>query len=183
MRGSVSAAALAVLVVSSSFALAAGAPSQLYNKTITISWTSSGTAKGADGRVINFSNTNTRTIYVSTAGRLFVRFNLNSNRRHSTGRSGEAGPTDKVNADGNARDIHFEGNRLVGTAAFNSGGARQFVATFDSGFSSCTASVVAGKSGSGPMTMKGPDGAMYSVDRMESTGATCSIQSGNAFAN
>lgn len=181
MRGSTS-AALAALVFSAP-AFAAGAPSQLYNKTITVSWTSSGTAKGADGRVINFNNSNVRTIYVSTAGRLFVRFNLNVNRRPSVGRSGESGPTDKTTSDGTARDIHFEGNRLIGTGAFHGGGARQFVATFDPGFSSCTASVTAGKSGSGPMIVKGPDGAMYSVDRMESTGATCSIQSGNAFAN
>ncbi len=69
----------------------------------------------------------------------------------------------------------------MGTEAFASG-ARQYVATFNSGFSSCTLSVIDAKAGGAKIQRRGPDGAMYVLDSVSTGSPSCSIQSGNAFA-
>ena len=146
-------------------------PQQLFNKTITISFTASGLARSPEGVQKGFSTKVTRIIYVSSAGRLFMRFQA-SNRGGTMG--GDIAPGE---GKGN---ISFQGNRLVGVAPFATG-ARQLTVTFDSSFSSCTASVIEGHSG-GVIRRKGPDGRMYEVTGGTTSAASCSIQNGNAFA-
>jgi hypothetical protein len=50
------------------------APPQLLNKTITVSFTATGVAKLPQGGQTGFSTQVSHIIYVSSAGRLFVRF-------------------------------------------------------------------------------------------------------------
>jgi hypothetical protein len=176
------AAVLAALVVSSS-AFAAGTPPQLYNKTIVVSWTSTGTLLRPDGSERTFHNSNVRTVYISSAGRLFARVNLNSADYRGVGRSENFAPGQSRNDQGGVSEVHFEGNRLVGRTTFTSGGARQYTATFDASFSSCTASVITGTAaGAGSITTRGPDGSVVKVTNMTAEGASCAIQDGNAFA-
>ena len=61
-------------------------------------------------------------------------------------------------------------------------GATQYSATFDPGFSSCSLSVIDGKGAGGKISRKGPDGRMYVIDSISVGSPTCSVQSGNAFA-
>jgi hypothetical protein len=61
--------------------------------------------------------------------------------------------------------------------AADEGGLKQF----DSGFSSCTASVIEGHS-AGTIRRKGPNGVMYEISSATTSSPSCSIQSGNAFA-
>lgn len=118
------------------------APNGLLDKTVTMSWSTSGTGTRADGTSISFSNINTRVVYVSSAGRTFLRMQIRSSGRKGSSREAETGP-----GEGGSRGaVRLEGNRLVGTEAFASG-ARQYVATFDPGFSSCTLSVIDAKAG------------------------------------
>ena len=147
------------------------APSEAFNKTVTMSWSTSGMATSEDGQQRSYSNLNTRTVYISSAGRTFLRMSL---RGGKAGRSGERGPGEASNG-----SVSLQGNRLVGTESFESG-ARQYIATFDPSFSSCTLQVIDAKSGGAAIKRKGPDGRMYTVTA--STGSpSCSIQSGNAF--
>jgi hypothetical protein len=125
-------AAFSALMVSAVLA-AGGAPEQLRNKTVTMSWTTSGTATPADGKSFNFTNVQTRIVYVSGAGRPFLRAQVRG-APHS--RSGERGPDDTSRG-----SVHFEGNRLIGVETFQSG-ARQFIATFSDGFSSCRLAII-----------------------------------------
>lgn len=151
----------------------AAAPSQLYNKTVTVTWGESGVYK----RISDGVNTSPvgqfqRIFYISSAGRIFSR---GTNTSGKFGGSKEAGP------EKTAASVTFEGNSLVGVGV-NLGVARRVAATFDASFSSCTASVTIGKSGIGTK-ITGFDGAVYEVISMQPGASSCSIRDGNAFAN
>src|SRR5664279_327524 len=85
----------------STFAAAASAPSQLHNKSVTVTWGESGVYKRiSDG--VNTSPTGQfqRIFYISSAGRIFVRGTNSSGR---FGGSREAGP------EKTADNVKFEG--------------------------------------------------------------------------
>jgi hypothetical protein len=87
---------------------------------------------------------------------------------------------------GEARGLRFEGNRLVAYRGYGGGGgsgAMRAVATFDSSYSSCTVVVMVGKENGGVIKRQGFDGVVREVLSVEISGANCSIQNGNAFAN
>lgn len=123
---------------------------------------------------MSFSNINTRVVYVSSAGRTFLRKEV---RGRKASRGADVGPGEG----GSKVSVRLEGNRLVGAETFVCG-ARQYIATFDSGFSSCTLSVIDAKGGGAKIQRKGPNGAMVVIDSVSSGSPSCSIQSGNAFA-
>lgn len=153
----------------------AGAPPAALNKTVTLSWSTSGSGKRADGTQMSFSNINTRVIYISSTGRTFVRMQL---RGRKASRGHERGPGEAGSRGGN---VSLQGNRLVGVEAFASG-ARQYIATFDAEFTSCSLSVIDAKAGSAKIKRRGPDGSMFELDNVSTGSPSCSIQSGNAFA-
>lgn len=171
-------APVTLLALAASSVVALGAPAAAMNKTITISFTASGVGKTPDGQSHPFSTSVTRTIYVSSAGRLFMRHKATANTKGQPSRGGDFDPTDTRTGKGS---FSFQGDRLVGVIPY-AGGARQITATFDSGFSSCTASVIEGNAGSGSFMRKGPDGIVREISNATTSGVSCSIQSGNAFA-
>ena len=154
---------------------AGGVPAQAMNKTITISFAATGNAKSADGQVKGFSTQVSWTIYVSSAGRLFMRHIA---RAGSNSRGGDFGPNDARTGKGS---FNFQGNQLVGVIPY-AAGARQITATFDPGFTGCTARVIEGHSGGGTIRRKGPNGIMHEISSATTSSPSCSIQSGNAFA-
>jgi hypothetical protein len=166
----------ALLALVSTTAFGAAVPSALMNKTITVSFTASGTAKEPDGRTHGFSTSVTRIVYVSTAGRLFMRHTA-MNRAGTAG--GDFDPA--AQSAGKGGNFSFEGDKMVGVLPYN-GGARQITVTFDGSFSSCSASVIEGNAGSGSFKRKGPGGLVREISNATTSGATCSIQSGNTFA-
>jgi hypothetical protein len=160
-------------------ALASGAPVGALNTTITISFTATGMSQMPDGGTKGFSTSVVRTIYVSSAGRLFMRHSATGTlgRRTHT-RGGDFDPGDTRMGKGS---FSFQGNKLVGVIPYPAG-ARQITATFDAGFSSCTASIIEGGSG-GVIERKGPNGVAHKITGATTSSPSCSIQSGNAFAN
>jgi hypothetical protein len=155
-------------------ASAAGAPAQLYNKTIDIFWGENTSNKRiADGVVVNTAGRLQLLVYISSAGRPFVRFTGGSNYHSHTGEFGPEVAGGHVN---------FSGNTLVMAAASKTGVARRITVTFDSGFAGCTASVMGGKTGASP-TWKGFDGAPYELLTINVGSATCSIKEGNAVGH
>jgi hypothetical protein len=155
---------------------AAGAPAAALNKTVTVSFTTSGNAKSADGVTKGFSTAVTRTIYVSSAGRLFMRHVAMTGRFQ---RGGDFTPDDSRQGKGN---FHFEGNKLIGVIPY-AAGARQIAISFDAGFSSCAASVIEGHQAGGAISRLGPNGVRYEITSATTSSPRCSVQSGNAFAN
>ncbi|SRR6266545_3277669 len=165
-----------VLVFLATPATAAGVPAAAMNKTVTISFTATGSAKSADGQTKAFSTSVSRIIYVSSAGRLFMRHVATSGR---ASRGGDFVPDDPRSGRGS---FHFEGNRLTGVIPYSMG-ARQVTVSFDAGFSSCTASIIEGHTAGGVIRRKGPNGVMYEITSATTSSPSCSIQSGNVFAN
>jgi hypothetical protein len=152
---------------------AIAAPMQLYNKSITVSWSEQTSQRGPDGVITPTVNTE-RIVYVSSAGRVFVRGKRSS---PGGGSKGEHGPGEG----GSQGVLNFQGNQLVGHAAYH-GFARRVVVSFDAGFSSCSTSVVYGKSG-GSRTWKGFDGVVRELLSIGVSAASCSIREGNPFAS
>jgi hypothetical protein len=162
---------LAVSLLSVVEANAGAAPQQLHGKTITLSWGESGSYK-RNGSSFPVTYSVKRVIYVSQAGRAFI-------RGTTAGRNGamtkEAGPERTVGR------VEFSGNTVVAYQV-NRGIARRAVVTLDPAFSSCSAAVTVGKSGPGS-TIEGYDGVTYEVISLQSSGVNCSIRDGNALAN
>lgn len=162
-------------VVFSKQALAAGVPEQLRNKTIAMHWGTSGMGKDESGGTRTFSNINSRNVYVSSAGRTFLRKQTTSTGAGRIGRGGEFGP-----GEGSGGSVRIEGNRLIGVESFMNG-ARQYIATFDASFSSCTLVVIDAKAGNASASRRGPDGALYELSSITTSSPSCSIQNGNTI--
>ena len=171
-------AAIALSVVVLTSPVSADAPRPLYNKTIQISWTVDQVAHTADGQSRNRAIAVNQTIYVSSAGRLFTR---SSRANGSRSKQSEMAPGANQNQGGEATGIRFQGNQLVGSLAFAQG-ARQFVATFDGGFSSCKVAVSFGREGGG-LKRVGITGEMLTIESIKATGESCTIRDGNPFGS
>jgi hypothetical protein len=164
---------LLALLPSAAFA---NAPAAAYNKTITISYTSGGTRTDSLGKSAGYSSLVTRTVYVSSNGRLFMRHTVTSMAKGRRQRGGDFEP-----GAGRGGSFAFQGNRLVGTITM-AAGAIQMIATFDAGFTSCTATVVEGRTAGGAIRRRAPNGEMVEITSVSNSAPSCSIQSGNAFA-
>ncbi len=158
----------------------AAAPQQLYNKTIQINWTAQITEHGADGKTMTPQLSASRTIYVSSAGRLFVRASRTNVRSGQSQGNDLAPGATRTNA-GEARGMRFEGNKLIAVVAFPQG-AGQMVATFDASYASCNVDVVYGREAGG-MRRQGVNGVMYTIDSISVSGQSCSIREGNPFTS
>jgi len=173
-------AAVVATLVTAGAAFAGPAPKQLYNKSVMVNWVESVLQKASDGSSRNPQINTTRTIYVSSAGRLFVKGTRSINNRMYQGTKNTArGPDGSGGGSGN---FSFEGDRMIGTAVFD-GGARRMTVSFDPSFSSCTATVVYGKSGSANQKWQSLDGnTTYEVISISVGAVGCSVREGNAVA-
>lgn len=159
------------------------APSGLYGKSVRVSWTEtrSQRAVGQQPAFQPVSIPFTVTVYISTEGRPFQRIT-------STSPGGVRGGKEKVGASGSGAvggfALQFQGNTMVLSRSNGGYGSRAQV-TFDSGFSSCTAQVIAAKeSGSKSITLRSiATGQTIEVESVSAGSASCSITNGNAFAN
>lgn len=176
MKGSRALLGGAVALVLFSTLPAASAPSGLLNKTITVSFTATGMATSVSRGTHGFSTNVSRIIYVSSNGRLFMRHRASNQKGMSRG--GDFAPDDERRGRGS---FSFQGDRLVGVIPY-ANGARQISISFDSSFSSCTASVIEGRS-NGTMRRKGPSGEMQEITSVTASAPSCSIAAGNAFAD
>ena len=162
---------------------AVAAPQQLLNKTVTLSWTAQFLERNPDGKERQVSSSIRYVIYVSSLGRLFEHSSRSANGRTQ---GGDMDPNAGRTKMGEARGLRFEGNTLVvnrGYGGAGGSGAMRAAATFDPGFGSCTLAVTHGRESGGAMKRKGIDGVVRERRSMTESGMSCSIQSGNAFAN
>ena len=161
---------------------ATAAPQQLLNKTVTLSWIAQAVVRDPNGRERQARNDIKYIVYVSSLGRLFEHSSRSIGGRTQ---GGDVDPNAAKTKIGEARGLRFEGNRLVAYRGYGGGGgsgAMRAVATFDSSYSSCTVAVTVGKE-NGIIKRQGMDGVVREVLSVEISGASCSIQNGNAFAN
>src|SRR6266849_343658 len=172
---------------------ASAAPKQLYGKSVVVSWTESRSQRFVGEQAFRSVNVSLqRSIYVSTAGRVFDRTNATASgggggqrgggSRSVTG-SAESIGTAGTNFSGGARNVQFHGNSMTITSGFTAS-ARRVAVSFDGGFQSCSAQVITAKQvGTGVASWRGVAGRRQLEVASVSTGpASCSIRSGNVFA-
>ena len=161
----------------------AAAPPQLRNKNVTVNVGLQIFQRAADGRTFAPQVQVQYVIYVSNAGRAFVRGTRSINLPNfNAARSQEVAPGQNASGDSETREMRFEGGKLVGTWAFISGAARAVV-SFDSAYANCNASVVFGKQGGAPIKWRGFDGQQLEVQSVNVASQTCTIRAGNPFTN
>ena len=154
----------------------AAAPAGLLNKTIHVSYLVAALAKRSDGKEKTASGTILRTIYVSSLGRAFTRRADIGSARGRQRFFRATAPEDT------SRNFKFEGSRLIITAPAGDNSAQLIIINFDSSFQTCSVVVKTGSSG-GARTWIGFNGQRYTATGPTSISNTsCSIESGNAFA-
>jgi hypothetical protein len=155
-------------------ATALAAPSELLNKTITVSYTTTIPGAAPGGQAISGVRNSVRTVYISSQGRIFARV-LRRDRDASATK--EAGPGEQGNT------FRFEGNKLIGVQSFVSGAA-QMVITWDASGQICNATIQSGRDSGRPIQWKGVNGKTFTqTGPVQFSGVSCSIASGNAFAS
>jgi hypothetical protein len=173
--------AIIALSMASSSALAA--PSQLYGKSVIVSWQEDRQqSTGMDAQTRSISASAQLSVYISEIGRPFSRVSMAVTNMRGRTRSGNR---DTVQGDGSARSFNFHGNTMSASMPRGNAGAMQVLVTFDSGFQGCTARVVTGKAGGAQFTrvksmVTGHEVDVYSV---KTSGESCRVQSGNVFGN
>lgn len=149
----------------------AAPPPQARGKTVQFTYTVSVPTKLPDGSIKTTSRTEHRTIYISSAGRAFMR----NARRNS------ANETDKVEQgpEGTSSSLQFSGNTLVGRVG-DIVGAYQFTLRFDPSFQSCTADMIFGRAaGEAHHKWKSVGGRVLKSAGKGSVSTSCSVSSGN----
>jgi hypothetical protein len=168
---------------------AAASPSQLYGKSIVVSWMEARSHNGQGRGVLLHP---VISVYVSTAGRTFTRiFVERGSRRYGLSRSrgggtasAEQGPGEGQLGGAKVHRADFAGHSLIMTSVFQSG-ARQISVDFDSAFTSCQAKVLHGKE-AGQQTMRHTSlfgSHTVEISSIEVSGVTCAVQQGNVFTN
>jgi hypothetical protein len=160
-------ACLALLLTNISSAHCATPPS-LLNKSIQVSFSTSGTAKDQAGNNQQIQGGVRATIYVSSLGRVFVRGTA-VGQRASREADFPIAPSAKI-----------VGRRMMIPVRLIRGAA-SIVVNFDSQFENCSADVAVT---SRPITFKDAIGRTLEMDSPPAFGSpTCSIRSGNALSN
>jgi hypothetical protein len=161
----------------SATAHAGSAPTQLYSKSITVSWTEEREQRQPwDQRHIFVMRPGKFIIYVSGAGRAFTRFYYAIH--------GETEPSDQVGT-GNAvisRFLNFQGRSLSIIMPLE-GGARNIAITFDDNFRGCSAQVITGRpQGTAKLIAQTLSEYRHEVFSVKTGPSDCKIQDGNVFA-
>ena len=151
---------------------AAGAPTQLHNKTVVLYWGQTFTWRRPYDGVTGSGQSNVeRQIYISSAGRPFARTKSSSGKN---GRTGDAGPESQSGR------FSFDGNTMTNFMG-TEGLLWHIVVTFDPSFSSCTAKIsIVRENGIAKGTGMAGEQLEYQSASVGST--SCSMKDGNAFA-
>ena len=159
------------------------APAGLQGKSAVVNWVENRTQRNVgEERTETVPVPYTYRVYFSGAGRPFARLTV-ANRRGETASRERIG-TGERSGDGGARSLQMQGNTLVATSG-HGGGARRIQINFDGSFSSCNANAILGKqAGASKITMTNiVSGKKMEILSASTSGASCSLQSGNVFGN
>jgi hypothetical protein len=180
-------AVIAALTLPTTVATAASAPKEVYGKSISLSWSESRQQKTeSDQQMRNIGVSVQMNIYVSTAGRPFVRVTQSGtggHSRHENGGVRVSGGSQSETAPGDSTSgghATFEGRSLVVYKGFESG-ARRVVVNFDSSGTGCNATAINGKEAGKNMVRNTVGHGRVEVFSTQVGAVTCSIQAGNVF--
>jgi hypothetical protein len=163
--------------------VAAAIPTQLYGKSVVISIDDARTTRHVgEDKATSINESYTFSIYVSTAGRTFVRSDVTLvNRKGSHSGAIDTGPGGGPIGTTTASNVQLSGDSMILTLRRVSG-ARRITATFDAAFGSCNATVIDGKEGNKPIITKDRfSGKLYEALSIQSSVTGCSVRDGNVF--
>jgi hypothetical protein len=163
--------------------VAGAAPAQLYGKSVVISVSETRASRPVTGGPTTSSSSSSQfSVYISEAGRPFVRSDRTlTSRRGTEQKAIDSAPGSKIGVSVSS-GVEFSGNSMVLTMRMVSG-ARRITVTFDGGFSSCSATVLNAREGDKPMVIKNRyTGVDREVTSIQSSVTGCSIKAGNVFA-
>jgi hypothetical protein len=149
---------------------AGATPRELYNKGIRIEYSVAST-EGAHNWVTNVS----RTIYVSSTGRLFERIVWSNRAGRQTS---DNAPGASSNSRGEARDMSFSGNILIARIGYASG-AGQMTIRFDPTFSSCEGVINFGTEPGKALVRRNMRGDLSQITSIKASNVSCSVTTGN----
>jgi hypothetical protein len=159
---------MAFFIAAPSFA--AGAPAQLLGRTINVSFDMGGSARTESGRVVSASRHVAQIIYISSAGRIFVRAAQNA----------RTGSVVSERAPGETA-WHFVNGRLI-VQRTSISGAFMGQISFGSSFQTCDVSGIIGHEGGKPIFWRGLNGETFeSVGPLSISDGTCSVSTGNGL--
>jgi hypothetical protein len=175
------------LTLLSAVAHAGSAPKELYGKSISVAWSEARTQRFQSDQVaINTGAANEMSVYISAAGRPFVRVNqtgIGGRNPHGSagglnGSMSEVAPTGSPSAEKDRVD--FEGHSIVVYRELQSG-VRRIVIDFDGTSTSCKATVIYGRErGKNILRYTNGRGSAEVFSTQVGT-VNCSIREGNVF--
>jgi hypothetical protein len=176
-------ASIAALTLLSTVAHAGSAPKELYGKSISVAWTETRTQKDkSDQSVRNSASSVQMNIYISTAGRPFVRVNTSGigggHNLHDQWINHPTSLTEAAPGEAAADHVVFEGRSIVAYQQFRSGARRIAV---DVEGTACKATIVHGREGSKNIQKNLASGREVEVLSIQAGAVSCSIQEGNVF--
>ena len=163
--------------------IADAAPAQLYGKSVVVSISETRASRPVTGGPTTSSSASSQfSVYISEAGRPFVRSDrMSSTRRGTEQKAIDSAPGSKIGVS-ESSGVQFSGNSMILTMRMISG-ARRITVTFDGGFTSCSATVLNAREGDKPMVIKNRyTGVDREVTSIQSSVTGCSIKAGNVFA-
>ena len=174
--------ALAIVGLSAivSTAAHAGPPPQLLGKSVVVNWSETRSQRSGDNpdyRTVDASHT--LIVYVSSAGRVFIR---QVNRTKSGSGKMDQGPGESGSAT-TSRTASFDAQSMT-VIGESIGGARRTTAKFDNSFTTCTAIQGTGfQEGKTHVSISSITKKRVEIRSVVVSGVSCSIQSGNAFGS
>jgi hypothetical protein len=167
-----------LVAICASSAMGAVAPETMRNKSFTVSWTEQHNQSVNGGEFRDYSVPYQFTMYVSSAGRGFVRINIGSGRG-SGSHEGVGGGGKSFS--GGEHGITFTGSGFVQTSTSGESARRISVDVTGSG---CSATITVGKMpGAEVAKFTRTDGRHYEIRSLQAGAASCQMQEGNTFAN
>ena len=177
---------IAALTLLSAVAHAGSAPKELYGKSITVGWSESETAKfEAEQQERNVGMAAQMNIYISTAGRPFVRLMTSAQGGRSRQESGGTGSLRSTGltetAPGEAAEkerVEFEGHSIVVYRQFLSGAHR---ITIDVDSTTCKARIINGKEVGKNIVRYSSGHGRYEILSVQVGSVSCSVRESNVF--
>ncbi len=166
----------AIFLLAAATAVHAEPPEQLLGKSVVVNWTDTRSQRDGDNPEYHTVNgSHVLTVYVSTAGRLFIR-QVNTTRRGSGGR-------DQAPGDKGSRTAVFEGQSMT-VFGQNRGGAQRTVVQFSNGFTGCSATTGLGfEQGQTSVSISPITGKRVEMRSLTVNSVSCSVRDGNAFGD
>jgi hypothetical protein len=173
---------LFIIFCSLPYCAAAQAPASLRGKSIVVHWNEARQQKTTtETSIRSVVAYGTYQVYLGETGKIFGRLGFGvPNRRGKV----KSGTDDKVSGETSARQPRFNGNSMNVTWVRGQGGATTIDVKFDSDLQSCAAHVITGKS-PGAASIRAHsivDGSTADMYSVVASGETCSVQTGNVFA-